>query len=112
MPNTRSSTLSIRLKPETKKRLAKLAQTSGRSSNFLIADAVGSSSALSGMERSGKNGEGSLCLYALKDLQPKIPCKKAPCFVLISLPPNWPNPGKLDPGKLRTRYVLDLASLE
>ena len=40
MPNTRSSTLSIRLKPETKKRLAKLAKTSGRSSNFLIADAV------------------------------------------------------------------------
>jgi len=40
MANTRSSTLSIRLKPATKKRLAKLAQTSGRSSNFLIADAV------------------------------------------------------------------------
>ena len=28
------------MKPETKKRLAKLAQASGRSSNFLIADAV------------------------------------------------------------------------
>src|SRR5882762_7135155 len=40
MTNTRSATLSIRLKPETKKRLAKLAKTSGRSSNFLIADAV------------------------------------------------------------------------
>jgi predicted transcriptional regulator len=40
MANTRSSTLSIRLKPETKKRLAKLAKSSGRSSNFLIADAV------------------------------------------------------------------------
>jgi predicted transcriptional regulator len=40
MANTRSSTLSIRLKPETKKRLARLARTSGRSSNFLIADAV------------------------------------------------------------------------
>lgn len=40
MANTRSSTLSIRLKPATKKRLAKLAKTSGRSSNFLIADAV------------------------------------------------------------------------
>src|SRR5258708_19638362 len=40
MANTRSATLSIRLKPETKKRLAKLAQASGRSSNFLIADAV------------------------------------------------------------------------
>jgi len=40
MADTRSATLSIRLKPETKKRLAKLAKTSGRSSNFLIADAV------------------------------------------------------------------------
>ena len=40
MANTRSSTLSIRLKPATKKRLAKLAKTSGRSSNFLISDAV------------------------------------------------------------------------
>jgi predicted transcriptional regulator len=40
MKNTRSATLSIRLKPETKKRLAKLAKASGRSSNFLISDAV------------------------------------------------------------------------
>jgi predicted transcriptional regulator len=40
MANTRSATLSIRLKPETKKRLARLAKSSGRSSNFLIADAV------------------------------------------------------------------------
>jgi predicted transcriptional regulator len=40
MENTRSATLSIRLKPETKKRLAKLAKISGRSSNFLISDAV------------------------------------------------------------------------
>jgi predicted transcriptional regulator len=40
MANTRSATLSIRLKPDTKKRLAKLAKVSGRSSNFLIADAV------------------------------------------------------------------------
>src|SRR6267154_3915719 len=40
MANTRSSAFSVRLKPETKKRLAKLAQASGRSSNFLIADAV------------------------------------------------------------------------
>jgi predicted transcriptional regulator len=40
MANTRSSTLSVRLKPATKKRLAKLAKNSGRSSNFLIADAV------------------------------------------------------------------------
>ncbi|SRR6266852_6317780 len=40
MANTRSSTLSIRLKPETKKRLAQLAKASGRSSNFMISDAV------------------------------------------------------------------------
>lgn len=40
MANTRSATLSIRLKPEIKKRLAKLAKVSGRSSNFLISDAV------------------------------------------------------------------------
>ena len=40
MANTRSATLSIRLKPVTKKRLARLAKASGRSSNFLIADAV------------------------------------------------------------------------
>jgi len=42
MANTRSSTFSVRLKPETKKRLARLAQASGRSSNFLISDAVDS----------------------------------------------------------------------
>src|SRR3990167_9879552 len=40
MANTPSPTFSIRLKPETKKRLAKLAKASGRSSNFLISDAV------------------------------------------------------------------------
>jgi predicted transcriptional regulator len=40
MANTQSATFSIRLKPETKKRLAKLAKDSGRSSNFLISDAV------------------------------------------------------------------------
>jgi predicted transcriptional regulator len=40
MANTRSATLSIRLKPETKKRQARLAKASGRSSNFLVADAV------------------------------------------------------------------------
>jgi predicted transcriptional regulator len=38
--NIRSATLSLWLKPETKKRLARLAKASGRSSNFLIADAV------------------------------------------------------------------------
>src|SRR5713226_6367714 len=40
MANTPSATLSIRLKVETKRRLAKLARVSGRSSNFLISDAV------------------------------------------------------------------------
>ena len=40
MANTRSATLSVRLKPQTKKRLARLAKASGRSSNFLISDAV------------------------------------------------------------------------
>jgi predicted transcriptional regulator len=40
MANTISTTLSIRLKPNIKRRLAKLAKASGRSSNFLIADAV------------------------------------------------------------------------
>ena len=40
MENTRSTTFSIRLKPAVKKRLAKLAKASGRSSNFLISDAV------------------------------------------------------------------------
>src|SRR5271167_4183526 len=40
MENTQSTTFSIRLKPGTKKRLAKLAKASGRSSNFLISDAV------------------------------------------------------------------------
>jgi RHH-type transcriptional regulator, rel operon repressor / antitoxin RelB len=40
MAHTRSATFSIRLKPETKKRLSKLAKVSGRTSNFLISDAV------------------------------------------------------------------------
>jgi predicted transcriptional regulator len=40
MANTRSATFSVRLKPATKKRLAKLAKESGRSANFLISDAV------------------------------------------------------------------------
>ena|ERR1022692_240318 len=39
MANTSSAMLSIRLKPEVKKWLAKLAKASGRSSNFLIFDA-------------------------------------------------------------------------
>ena len=40
MANTRGSTFSVRLKPAIKKRLSKLAKASGRSSNFLISDAV------------------------------------------------------------------------
>lgn len=40
MANTKSPALNIRLKPDTRERLARLARTSGRSSNFLIADAV------------------------------------------------------------------------
>ena len=40
MANTRSATLSVRLKPDVKRRLARLAEASGRSSNFLISDAV------------------------------------------------------------------------
>ena len=40
MPNTRSATFSVRLKPQTKQRLAKLARDSGRTANFLISDAV------------------------------------------------------------------------
>lgn len=40
MANTHTTTFSVRLKPEIKKRLAKLAKVSGRSSNFLIGDAV------------------------------------------------------------------------
>lgn len=40
MANTPSATLSIRLRSKTKKRLAKLAKISGRSSNFLVSDAV------------------------------------------------------------------------
>ena len=40
MANTRNATFSIRLKAETKKKLAKLAKASGRSANFLVCDAV------------------------------------------------------------------------
>lgn len=40
MANTRTATLSVRLKLKVKRRLAKLANASGRSSNFLISDAV------------------------------------------------------------------------
>jgi predicted transcriptional regulator len=40
MPNTKSTTMSTRLKPATKRRLASLAKATGRSSNALISDAV------------------------------------------------------------------------
>jgi predicted transcriptional regulator len=40
MANTRTSTLSVRLRPEIKRKLAKLATSSGRSANFLISDAI------------------------------------------------------------------------
>ena len=40
MANTNNATFSIRLKSATKKRLANLARKSGRSANFLVADAV------------------------------------------------------------------------
>ena len=40
MANTRSSTLSVRLRPEIKRKLSKIAKESGRSANFLISDAV------------------------------------------------------------------------
>ncbi|HEY6249341.1 MAG TPA: CopG family ribbon-helix-helix protein [Candidatus Angelobacter sp.] len=40
MANTKSATFSIRLKPGTRKRLAKLAESSGRSSNYLVSEAV------------------------------------------------------------------------
>ncbi len=42
MASTQSTTFSIRLNPETKRRLTKLAKLTGRSSNFLISDAVDS----------------------------------------------------------------------
>lgn len=40
MASTQTKTFSIRLKPDVKRRLARLARDSGRSSNFLISDAV------------------------------------------------------------------------
>jgi predicted transcriptional regulator len=40
MANTRSAAFSVRLKPQTKKKLARLSKKSGRSANFLISDAV------------------------------------------------------------------------
>lgn len=40
MKNTRSATVSIRLKPEVKRQLSRLAKSTGRSANYLVADAV------------------------------------------------------------------------
>jgi predicted transcriptional regulator len=40
MANTRSAAFSVRLKPQIKKKLSRLARESGRSANFLISDAV------------------------------------------------------------------------
>jgi len=40
MANTPSSTFSVRLKPTVRRRLNKIAKESGRSSNFLISQAV------------------------------------------------------------------------
>ncbi len=40
MANTQTRPFSVRLKPEVRKRLAKLAKSTGRSSNYLVADAV------------------------------------------------------------------------
>ena len=69
MANTSSATFSIRLRPETKKKLSRLAKASGRSANFLISDAVESYVADQGRllaelrmaERSANNGD-SQCL--------------------------------------------------
>ncbi len=40
MPNTRSTTVSIRLTPEVKRRLHRLSKSTGRSANYLVADAI------------------------------------------------------------------------
>lgn len=40
MPNTRSTTVSIRLTPETKRRLERLAKSTDRSVNYLVSDAI------------------------------------------------------------------------
>ena len=40
MENTRTATVSIRLKPEVKQQLAQLAKSTGRSANYLVADAI------------------------------------------------------------------------
>jgi len=40
MANTRSSTVSIRLTPDVKRQLNRLAKSTGRSANYLVADAI------------------------------------------------------------------------
>jgi len=40
MANTRSPTVSIRLTPEVKRQLSRLAKSTGRSANYLVADAI------------------------------------------------------------------------
>jgi predicted transcriptional regulator len=40
MNNTRTATVSIRLAPEVKRQLARLSKATGRSANYLVADAI------------------------------------------------------------------------
>jgi predicted transcriptional regulator len=40
MANTRSTTVSIRLTPDTRRQLYRLAKSTGRSANYLVADAI------------------------------------------------------------------------
>jgi predicted transcriptional regulator len=40
MANTRATTVSIRLTPDVKRRLYRLAKSTGRSANYLVADAI------------------------------------------------------------------------
>jgi predicted transcriptional regulator len=40
MTNTRSTTVSVRLTPEVKRQLKRLAKSAGRSASYLVADAV------------------------------------------------------------------------
>jgi predicted transcriptional regulator len=40
MANTRSTTVSIRLTPEVKRQLYRLSKSTGRSANYLVADAI------------------------------------------------------------------------
>jgi len=40
MANTRTATVSIRVRPEVKRQLSRLAKSTGRSANYLVADAI------------------------------------------------------------------------